>query len=281
MLQTSFKKNNLKSPFKGLLLIFLFVNIFANSLQNTLPSVKMTSNIPNENIKVLTFKYKNSFIVVKAKCSQVLKDKYQLKCYSYKLHEPKFNFYYLNNFVNKINYRKRYTFEDDKRISFEYQNYVKCYKGSHIDRGHLDSDANMDFNKTILKTTYLTSNIVPEYPYTNRRTIAHYERIEREYAMKSPEFMITGILTSNIDVSKRLHNNPNCAVIPKTIFKLYITSNNINGKYIFIIQKLVLIKNVNSKKDRKVVEISRNDLIKYILLKNNIQVSIFNNMPIK
>jgi len=157
--------------------------------------------------------------------------------------------YYLDSRVNKF-YKKRLNFKEDRRIPKEYRNYLKCYYKSGYDRGHLAPDAAFDFNLTILKTTYLTSNIVPEKPRTNRYIISKIEKLIRNIARKNKIIVITGAIQSN----KKLKNKNYCANIPKFIYKLIFIKdknyyeflkgyliNNKTGEIKFIFKKQDLL----------------------------------------
>ena len=175
-------------------------------------------------------------------CSQVLHDYNQTKCYSYKNHAPRFNMYYIDSNVLKT-YKKRLTFRQDNRIPYVYQNHKKCYIKSKKDRGHLDPDANEDYNLKILKTTYLMSNVVPESPYQNRVLIGYLEKLERKFAIEyNGIIVITGAHFSN----KHLKNNNECANIPLFIYKIFLKRKNNKFKifklYIIYDDKIYLIK---------------------------------------
>ncbi len=165
----------------------------------------------------------DSIVIMTNICDQVIHDPYQVKCYSYKRRSPWFNMYYLDSRVNK-SIKKRLSFKEDKRIPKQYQNSLKCYHKNpqKQDRGHLLADANADFNLSILKTTYLTSNIVPEYYKTNRYAIAKAEKLVRNIASKYKVIVITGVLGSQ----GRLKDNNNCAVIPQIIYKIVFIKEN-------------------------------------------------------
>ena len=170
----------------------------------------------------------NSIEIFTTICNQVIHDPYQVKCYSYDRKSPWFNMYFLDSRVNK-SYKKRLSFKEDKRIPKQFQNNLKCYHKNpeRQDRGHLMPDASADFNLTILRTTYLTSNIVPEYYRTNRYAISKAENKIRKIATKFNTIVITGVLGSQ----GRLKNNKNCAVIPNIVYKIVFIYKN--KKWIF------------------------------------------------
>ena len=129
--------------------------------------------------------------------------------------------YFIDKNVTK-RIKKRLSFKEDKNIPKKFQNNLDCYVKSSFDRGHLAPDADFDYNLSILETTYLTSNIIPETPYLNRVLIAKAERIERKYATN-----LNGIyvLTGMIPLKQKLKNNKNCANIPFIIYKIFISKH--------------------------------------------------------
>ena len=152
--------------------------------------------------------------------------------------------------VNELNIKERPSFYEEELIDEEYRAKSSDYRGSGYDRGHLAPDAAFDFNLTILKTTYLTSNIVPEKPRTNRYIISKIEKLIRNIARKNKIIVITGAIQSN----KKLKNKNYCANIPKFIYKLIFIKdknyyeflkgyliNNKTGEIKFIFKKQDLL----------------------------------------
>jgi len=200
----------------------IFIFIFINALFIDLFAFSLSP-------KTSIIKLENYPIVIYAHCDQVIKDPVQIKCYSYFNHETLFNMYFLDSNVSK-SIKKRLNFREDRRIPKRYQNFLKCYHRNpqKQDRGHLMPDASADYNKIVLRTTYLTSNIVPEYYRTNRYSISKGERQVRDIALHYNTIVITGIIGSQ----GRLKNNNNCAIIPNKIYKIiFIKKNN---KWIFL-----------------------------------------------
>ena len=144
--------------------VFTAIIIFLSFIQAK-PLQILKINDINDSIEIIT-----------TQCDQVLHYPYQVRCYSYKRKSPLFNMYYLDSRVTK-SIKKRLNFKEDKNIPRKYQNLLKCYHRNpeKQDRGHLMPDASADFNLTVLKTTYLTSNIAPEYYKTNRYSISKAE----------------------------------------------------------------------------------------------------------
>jgi len=168
---------------------------------------------------------------IKTYCNKVLIYPYQYRCYDYKLRSPRVVLYYINYKVDVTNYKKRLSFKEDKNIPDKYQNKLICYYKSGKDRGHMANDADYDYNLTILKTTYLTSNIVPMSPRLNRYVLRRYENYERKIAFDNDVVVLMGVIPSN----KRLKNNQNCANIPKYVYKVIFIKVNNEYKFDFAV----------------------------------------------
>jgi len=160
-------------------------------------------------------------VEVLANCDQVLINQYQRKCYNYEAKKPLFNFYYLTKDIVNRKMKKRPSFKMDKRIKEDFNNNPKCYKYQHFDRGHLAPDADFDYNKQLLKTTYLMSNIVPERPRNNRVLVA---KIETEFRKYINEFGDGYILTgAHYTFEDKYKFNPkmDCGYYPDYIYKIF------------------------------------------------------------
>jgi len=194
-------------------------------------------------------------------CNKILHYPYQYRCYDYKLREPRVVLYYINQNVNKLNYKKRLSFKEDNNIPYSFQNKLVCYKKSGYDRGHMASDADFDYNLTILKTTYLTSNIVPMFPKLNRYSLLKYEKYERKLAENHDVVVLMGISGNSY---KRLKNRYDCAIIPKYIFKIFFIKENNYYTFdygVILDQKGIVIKKITTYPELKV-----------FLIKNKIKI---------
>lgn len=195
------------------LLFFLFQMLGANPL---------VQNYQNPQIDQLKIKGINNFTVLVKKntCDQVLYNVRQVRCYSYTKKESLFNIYYLDSDVSK-SIKKRMNFREDRRLPKKLHHIMRCYKRNkyHMDRGHLAPDASFDYNKIALKTTYLSSNVIPEYYVTNRISIAKIEGKIRNIAIKYPVIVITGSY-GNIGTIGKPNEKIYCPVIPSTVYKI-------------------------------------------------------------
>ncbi len=209
-----------------------------------------------------TLKLKDKTVITN--CDQELKNFDQRRCYLKEARKPKLNFYFLTAKIVDGSIKKRMSFKDDKRLIVP--NYVKCFYKSGQDRGHLLPDASFDYNKTLLKTTYLTSNIVPERPHVNRVLIAKIERKFRKIIDKyKSAYIITGGHYIYINKFKFNPNNKyhlNCGYYPDYIYKIIWYGKNYN-KY-----EAYKITNV---KPYKIIKLNQIQFIK-LLKENNITI---------
>ena len=118
-------------------------------------------------------------------CDKVIDKQIYKVCYSYKYKGALFVSYTLNGaLVNVANIKKRPSFYSEKNIPAQYRSESKDYIKSGFDRGHLLSDASVDYDKKILKKVYSMINIIPQYPSINRHTWIKTEKLERQLAIK-------------------------------------------------------------------------------------------------
>jgi len=201
---------------KKIFIIMIFLGLLIPKL-----SAESIEDIQEMNLKEFNFK-------MYAKCSQVLHDYHQVKCYSYNKKETTVTAYYLDSNVSKNNlkYRTSY-FRIDKRIPKEFKHDTKCYKNNPLDQGHLLPDASMDDTLEHIKGTYINTNIIPEYEVTNRRSILHVEREVRKIAEKQGIIVVVG--SSGFD--KYMNDDINCPMIPKFIYTIVFTKDEKNDKH--------------------------------------------------
>ena len=99
-------------------------------------------------------------------CDKVIDKQVYKVCYSYKYKGALFVSYTLNGaLVNVSNIKKRPSFYSEKNIPMQYRSKSKDYIKSGFDKGHLLSDASVDYDKKILKKAYSMANIIPQYFY--------------------------------------------------------------------------------------------------------------------
>lgn len=132
----------------------------------------------------------NSFTVKKfinpQVCDQVLNnDGYFSTCYDYKLKGALAGYTKLDgNKVNNGNIDERPRFYQDLNLPKSAQVFHNDYTRSGFDRGHLFSDASFDWSEKSQYATYAMSNISPQFPNTNRKSMVAVEKYERLVASK-------------------------------------------------------------------------------------------------
>ena len=132
------------------------------------------------------------------KCDVVLEEKMYVSCYSINRSSPVYGVVKIDTTnTNVTNIVKRPNFKFDKRVPKP--NNLKLY--SSFDRGHtLVSDASFDYNQDVLNSTYLMSNITPQYRKTNRYSYARVEAHERLLSKSVKElFVFVRVDFGNVD----------------------------------------------------------------------------------
>jgi len=129
-------------------------------------------------------------------CDIVLDKRYYTICYDYNFKGALFVSYLLSGErVNTTNIADRPPFYSDASIPKEYASKSSDYIGSGYDRGHLAPDASFDYSQDALKSVYVMSNIIPQYPSVNRYSWSDTEEEERKLATKYGEVeVIIGVV---------------------------------------------------------------------------------------
>ncbi len=150
-------------------------------------------------------------------CDKVIDKQVYKVCYSYKYKGALFVSYTLNGaLVNVTNIKKRPSFYSEKNIPIQYRSKSKDYFKSGFDKGHLLSDASIDYDKKILKKAYSMANIIPQYPSINRYTWIKTEKLERKLAVKLKTIkVLIGIIYE--DNPQRIGKNK--IAVPKAYYK--------------------------------------------------------------
>ena len=139
----------------------------------------------NTNQSFLVKKYINDEI-----CDKILdNDGYFKTCYNYNLKGSIYGYSKLKGSnINKLNIDERDNFFPDLNLDIDVRTYTKDYTKSGFDRGHsIVNDASFDYSERSKKSTYVMSNIVPQYPNTNRKSYLSVENYERLIALKLDE----------------------------------------------------------------------------------------------
>jgi len=245
--------------------------------------VKSPKNIKKPKLIFSKIQLDNYYIY--AICDQVLLDSLQSKCYSYTYKAPVFNFFKIQYSHIREGIKKRYFFHYDKRIPSLYKNYINDYtKGKDkYDKGHLAPDASFDFDKEVLKSTYLSSNVVPQVPYINRYIISKIEKDERNIVKRSKKdlYVLTGAVYTHYDY-RYVDENIFKTKVPSAMVFLFIQDEKVIKGYLVPNTFNFSFKYKQaSKKDRKKIfenlriKINKKDEIKRLLLKLNIKKITF------
>lgn len=117
----------------------------------------------------------------KNNCDQILDNKgYFTTCYNYDLKSAIYIHTVIDGYLVDHKIKKRPKFYDDVNIPRKYRTTYSDYTRSGFDRGHSGAaDASFDHSLKSQKSTYVMSNIVPQYPKTNRKTYLKVENYER------------------------------------------------------------------------------------------------------
>lgn len=149
----------------------------------------------------------NSFLVNKyinnENCDKILSnDGYFTTCYDYNLKGALYGYLKLyGSNVHSKNIEKRDNFYQDLNIPKEFRTLSGDYTNSGFHRGHsIANDASFDYSEESKKSTYVMSNIVPQYPKTNTKSYLSVENYERFVSVKLGE---VEVLTINF-----YNNNP-------------------------------------------------------------------------
>jgi endonuclease G len=98
------------------------------------------------------------------------------------------------------------------------------YKLSGFDRGHLAPSADFAWSEEAIRSTYLLSNVVPQYPALNRGRWAQLERAVRNHAREADSVMVvSGVLFAS---GQRLTIGPNRVAVPSFLFKVFLVVKN-------------------------------------------------------
>jgi len=121
----------------------------------------------------------SDYFLNKDKCDFIYSNKIYKSCYDYNYRGTKAVLYTVeSNNNNRNNIKKRFGWKYPKGIPKEYLPYKKAYykNKQHMDIGHLANDATFDYNKDILRLTYVLGvNGVPQDSSVNRY---YWKRVE-------------------------------------------------------------------------------------------------------
>lgn len=119
-------------------------------------------------------------------CDLILRnDGFFTTCYDYGYKGAVFSYAKIEGKnASEGNIKERPRFYDDQNIPKRYRSTYSDYTHTGLDRGHIQSDASWDFSKRSQLSTYAMSNILPQFPNTNRKSYLAVEKYERLVAQK-------------------------------------------------------------------------------------------------
>jgi len=166
-----------------------------------------------------------------ASCDVVLDKKYYHICYDYNFKGALFVSYLLSaDTVNAGNIVDRPSFYIDESIPQEYASKSSDYIGSGYDRGHLAPDASFDYSQDALRSTYVMSNIIPQYPSVNRYSWSDTEKQERKLAREYGEVeVIIGVVYG--DNPQRIGDD--AIAVPMAFYKSILSANGYQVCYYY------------------------------------------------
>jgi len=156
-------------------------------------------------------------------CDQVLDKGEYFICYNYKVKGARYVGYELDGSkVNAVNIKKRPEFYSDKDIPKRFRTYDYDYRGTGLDRGHVQNDANSDYSYRSLNAAYTMANIIPQYPKVNRKTWVKAEKYERLVATKLGKVTVI----NGIEYSGDIHYlGSSKIVIPSGFWKRIVSAD--------------------------------------------------------
>lgn len=123
------------------------------------------------------------------------------------------------------NIKKRPRFYSDMNIPTKYRTHYSDYTHSGFNRGHaIANDASFDWSKKSLNSTYVMSNIVPQYPKTNQKSYLKVEEYSRFVTNKLGTLNI--LLKSNFSSKIKTIGRSNIRVADSFTFKLWNKDKN-------------------------------------------------------
>lgn len=183
-------------------IIFLFfifnsilnANISSHSISFFKEFLNNTQSTTNKEVEEKSYQQLPSSLFVKKfindkKCDQILNNQgFFTTCYDYDLKSPIFIHSKVKGGKVDLSIKERPQFYSDNNIPLKYRTHTKDYTRSGFDRGHFGaSDASFDFSQRGQLSTYVMSNIVPQYPNTNRKSYLSLEEHERKLAKQYGE----------------------------------------------------------------------------------------------
>jgi endonuclease G len=172
-----------------------------------------SSQILTDDLFVKKFINKNN-------CDKILSNSgFFTTCYDYNLKGAKLIFAEIDGANVKKSIKKRPRFYEDRNLPKKYRTKYSDYTHSGFDRGHSGAnDASFDYSLKAQKSTYVMSQIVPQYPKTNRKSYLKVEKYERKIASKLG--MVHSLTLNEFEENPKRIGRSKLAV-PSGTFKIY------------------------------------------------------------
>jgi endonuclease G len=132
-------------------------------------------------------------------------------------------------------------FSSDQSLAREQRSTLADYAGSGYDTGHIANDADMSWDETVERESFLLSNMTPQTPELNRGIWKTLETAVRAWTYNN-DTDITVYAGPIYDVGNDKHIGPNKVVVPTAFYKIVI-DNKKKESLAFIFE--------NSKKEGK------------------------------
>lgn len=154
--------------------------------------------------------------------NQIVKHKGYTLSYNETCEQPNWVHYRVTKAdLKKDKVKRTDNFKQDKKVKTKSAS-LADYKGSGYDRGHLASAADFAYNDTLMRESFLMSNMSPQDPSFNRGVWKRLENAVRASAMKNDTiYVITGGVL--YDGLKTIGDNKVC--VPKFYFKVMYTTD--------------------------------------------------------
>ena len=148
---------------------------------------------------------------------------------------------YFSTVMDSIGLVKRSnSFKADKQVNKGSAS-LADYKKSGFDRGHLVPAADMSFNSTAMKESFLMSNMAPQRPSFNRGIWKQLESRVRNWTSTYDSLVvISGCITNEIDTTIGV----NKVAVPASYYKIILDVNTMNT-IAFVIPNLKAEKTLN------------------------------------
>jgi endonuclease G len=131
------------------------------------------------------------------------------------------------------------SFKADKQVN-QGSASLADYKKSGFDRGHLVPAADMSFNTTAMKESFLMSNMAPQRASFNRGIWKQLESKVRNWTITYDSLVvISGCLTNEIDTTIGI----NTVAVPASFYKIIYDVNTMNA-IAFVIPNIKAEKNL-------------------------------------